>query len=197
MTDRESGERQQLLSQSGALEITSLHPHYSYEVSVAAFTVDLGPFSQHIVLQTLEDGMLPFLCPIITHFTVPSGAPLNVAADANSSRSIRVQWDLPPPQQQNGDITGYVLRLIPITGGEGMDYETKGQFLFVDELSPHTTYECIVAARTSVGTGPFSAIVTIRTLEEGLKQQHTISVSVHYNITNFLYLYILKQALNK
>ena len=48
-----------------------------------------------------------------------------------------------------------------------MDYETEERSLVVDGLLPHTTYECIVAARTRVGAGPFSGIVTVQTFEEG------------------------------
>ena len=35
--------------------ITSLHPHYIYEFSVAAQTVDIGPFSSASIVQTDED----------------------------------------------------------------------------------------------------------------------------------------------
>ena len=39
----------------------------------------------------------------------------------------------------------------------------------VEGLTPHTSYECIIAAMTRIGSGPSSAIVTVRTLEEGKK----------------------------
>ena len=80
---------------------------------------------------------------------------------------ISVQWDPPQLQEQNGDITGYRVSIIPIISGEILDYETSEHSLVVEGLLPHTTYECIVAAMTIVGTGPFSGIVTVTTLEEG------------------------------
>ena len=92
-----------------------------------------------------------------------------MVARTNSSRAITVEWNPPQQQEQNGEIVGYNVRVIPIIGGQRMDYEAEGEFLLVEGLLPHTTYECIVAARTSVGTGPFSTIVTVTTLEEGLE----------------------------
>ena len=38
--------------------IDSLHPDYDYTVSVAAHTVETGPYSPPLHFQTLEDGML-------------------------------------------------------------------------------------------------------------------------------------------
>lgn len=35
--------------------ITSLHPHYLYEFSVAAQTVDIGPYSSASIVKTDED----------------------------------------------------------------------------------------------------------------------------------------------
>lgn len=38
------------------IEITSLHPFYTYNISVSAFTVALGPFSDQYTITMLEDG---------------------------------------------------------------------------------------------------------------------------------------------
>lgn len=45
-------------------------------------------------------------------FSVPSGAPENVSAEAMSSTSILVTWDSVPEQQKNGHILGYKVRLL-------------------------------------------------------------------------------------
>ena len=42
-------------SQQGYLNLTSLKPHYNYTVSVAAVTVDIGPYANH-TFQTNESG---------------------------------------------------------------------------------------------------------------------------------------------
>ena len=44
----------------------------------------------------------------------------------------------------------------------------------VTNLRPYTTYQCIIAASTSVGIGPFSTIVTILTPEDGKAANYDI-----------------------
>ena len=101
------------------------------------------------------------------YIPVPSGPPLDIVAEVNSSRVILLQWSPPLPTEQNGIIIGYKVNVTPIVGEEKFSYETMDNDLYVLGLTPHTTYECIIAARTSVGTGPFSEIVTVQTSEEG------------------------------
>lgn len=45
-------------------------------------------------------------------FSVPSGAPENVSAEAVSSTSILVTWGSVPEHQKNGHILGYKVRLL-------------------------------------------------------------------------------------
>lgn len=101
--------------------------------------------------------------------TAPSGPPQNVISETNSSRSVYLHWDPPPVEQHNGNITGYVVNITAINREQTLQLHTTQLFLDVVGLLPHTTYECIVAAMTSVGTGPFSAISTIETYEDGNK----------------------------
>ena len=98
----------------------------------------------------------------------------------NSSRVILLQWNPPLPTEQNGIIIGYKVNVTPIVGGEKFSYETTEYFLYVLGLEPHTTYECIIAARTSVGMGPFSEIVTVQTSEEGSSLPPSILLVLHY-----------------
>ena len=58
ITDMEAGVLQQFSSRSQELEATNLHPYHTYELSVAAYTVTLGPYSEKLYLTTLEDGKL-------------------------------------------------------------------------------------------------------------------------------------------
>ena len=99
--------------------------------------------------------------------TAPSGPPQNVISETNSSRSLYVHWDPPPVEQQNGNITGYAVNINAINGEQTLQLHTAQLFLNVVGLAPHTVYECIVAAMTSVGTGPFSTITSVQTYEEG------------------------------
>lgn len=56
VTDLQTGGVQLYTSRSPEIEITNLHPYYSYEVRVSAYTVALGPFSEHLTIRTLENG---------------------------------------------------------------------------------------------------------------------------------------------
>ena len=56
VTDLQTEEVQLYTSRSSEIEITNLHPYYYYKVKVAAYTVALGPFSEHFTIRTMEDG---------------------------------------------------------------------------------------------------------------------------------------------
>ena len=45
-----------------------------------------------------------------TYSDVPADPPQNVTVEASSSKSLIVRWEPPPPESQNGVITGYKLR---------------------------------------------------------------------------------------
>ena len=76
-------------------------------------------------------------------------------------------WVIPLPEQQNGPIVGYTVRVVRVDNGDTVEFDTTNTTLMVDSLVPYTSYEWTVAARTSVGTGPFSSPVTERTLQDG------------------------------
>lgn len=105
--------------------------------------------------------------PVFYFYSAPSGPPVNIVTEVNSSRVILLQWDPPLIQDQNGIIISYRVNVTSIVGGERFNFETADNHLFVTGLTPHTIYECIISAVTRVGTGPFSGIVTVQTSAEG------------------------------
>ena len=42
--------------------LTYLHPHYNYNISIAAETVEIGPFSSGLLQQTMESGRFSHQC---------------------------------------------------------------------------------------------------------------------------------------
>ena len=56
ITEADTGRRFQWTSLGTSLTVPSLHPFYTYWFSVAAYTVDLGPFSESSVLQMPQEG---------------------------------------------------------------------------------------------------------------------------------------------
>ena len=52
----------QTISITEEVALEFLHPFYMYRVHVSAVTVLPGPFSEELLVTTLEDGKLHFLC---------------------------------------------------------------------------------------------------------------------------------------
>ena len=104
-------------------------------------------------------------------FTVPSQAPSNFTLTVRSSTSITASWQLPPAESRHGIITGFKLFYkkkgtaatrdsLNITNGTVETKEITG-------LDEYTEYEFQVLAFTSVGDGPKSCVVVMRTKEDG------------------------------
>lgn len=60
--DMENNETRLLNTTSIQLLVSDLHPYSTYYISVAAVTVAIGPYSNEISVNTLQDGKL-HLCP--------------------------------------------------------------------------------------------------------------------------------------
>ena len=83
--------------------------------------------------------------------------------------ALNVQWETVPCIEQNGDITGYTVRVL--VSGEMERVEDVGDDVnevTISELTPSTTYSIQVAAVNSVGTGPYSDLITIDTPDSEL-----------------------------
>ena len=98
---------------------------------------------------------------------VPSGPPQSTDTPVILSMAILLTWDLPLPEQQNGPIVGYTVRVVRVNGGNTTDFATNSTMLVVPSLDPYTLYEWRVAAETVLGTGPFSGPLTVQTLPDG------------------------------
>ena len=53
----ETGSVFQLTSETTALNISNLHPYYTYTITVAAVTVGSGPYGVALTIRMPEDGM--------------------------------------------------------------------------------------------------------------------------------------------
>ena len=58
VTEIETSTNFTVVSYNTSINIYSLHPFYNYELTVAAFTIAVGPQSQTISVQTAQDGKL-------------------------------------------------------------------------------------------------------------------------------------------
>ena len=78
-----------------------------------------------------------------------------------SSTSITVQWGAVPCIEQNGNITGYIVRYGSQTQSVSGRSVTETT---ISDLTPSTTYNVQVAAVNNAGTGDYSNIISIITL---------------------------------
>ena len=156
-----------------------LHPYYQYTVTVAAYTIDIGPPSAPVEFITDEDskGLLsnknvyphPFSLSLslslarsfthsLTHshtHTVP-GTPVNLTVRAVDSQTVHMSWDPPQANQRNGIIQRYAVSITTLTGQQAVrSFQTTTTSYVVDSLHPYYDYSCAVAAETSAGRGTY------------------------------------------
>jgi hypothetical protein len=85
-----------------------------------------------------------------------------------SSTSIAITWDLPPTENRNGDITGYIINVTNLDSGVIQQLTTAVVTnITVPNLTPFTVYVVTVSALTAVGMGPFSNVRSVQTPEDG------------------------------
>ena len=123
----------------------------------------------------------------ILSLSVPAGYPRNFSAIVNSPRSVSLKWNPVLPEERNGIITGYIINITAVERGEAMQLQSQSINITVD-VYPYTSYTFIIAATTSVGSGPYSTVITVRTPPEGRSQNEAL---LHMNgiwvlITTFI-----------
>ena len=88
---------------------------------------------------------------------------------AINSTAIIFTWDHPPPAGRNGNITGYSLVVRELLTNTTTSYRQSGMRieLVVASLHPYYEYECVIAAETRVGRGPYGVPFVTRTDPDG------------------------------
>ena len=151
--------------------VNNLHPFYTYTIKIRAFTVGPGPLSLVHTVNTLEDSEsrshLLFTILNLILYVVPTGSPLNFTVVPTTSRSAEATWSPPSANEQNGVIIRYVINVTVVGTGHTFQLISTNTTLTVTNLTPYTTYNCIIAAETSAGTGPFSSQFTVSTPQDG------------------------------
>ncbi len=105
--------------------------------------------------------------PLFLSIIAPSGPPLDFAAEAVSSTSVRLSWAPPLPGDQNGVVVRYYINITEAETGDLLQLEADGTdvVVIINSLHPHYTYVCVIAAFT-IGLGP-SAHAEVITDSEG------------------------------
>ena len=80
------------------------------------------------------------------------------------STEVSLNWREVPCDQQNGPITGNVVRYYATCGPDRDEQQTKSVVTtgsIIDGLTPNTEYAFQVAAVNTNGTGPFSETISL------------------------------------
>uniref|UniRef100_A0A8C4ZXH8 Sidekick cell adhesion molecule 1 n=1 Tax=Gadus morhua TaxID=8049 RepID=A0A8C4ZXH8_GADMO len=154
---RVDGAGKEKLEETREASLEGLDPWTQYLVQIQAFnSIGAGPWSSGVAAHTAE--------------SVPSGAPVNVSAEAVSSTKILLKWAAVLGSQKNGMILGYKVLCaekdsIAPPSVSVVVGERSGTLLF-GVLEKYTLYALQVLAYTRLGDGPPSSPVLTRTKED-------------------------------
>ena len=110
---------------------------------------------------------------------VPHGPPLGFQATHINSSALRLTWEPPTPEHQNGIIRYYVINATALENGEHFQWRTTNTLsLIVSGLHPYYNYHLFIRAET-IGPGPFSDILSTLMPEDG--NYHKIFYVDNYN----------------
>ncbi|XP_041059665.1 receptor-type tyrosine-protein phosphatase delta-like isoform X1 [Carcharodon carcharias] len=139
--------------------IGGLSPYSDYEFRISAVnSIGQGPPSETVETRTGEQ--------------VPSSSPRNVQARMLSATTMLIQWE--EPEEPNGQIRGYRVYYTmepqqPVSNWQKHNLDDS-LLTTVANLIPQTTYSVKVLAFTSVGDGPLSSEIQVKT-QQGVPGQ--------------------------
>jgi receptor-type tyrosine-protein phosphatase Q len=170
ITETNSGLHYQTQSSTESITLNGLHPYYIYHISIAAYTVSLGPFSNVQIFITDED--------------VPTSSPASITSKTLNANSVQLQWLPPSLDTQNGIIIGYNLTIEKSSNvGPSIQFLTSSTNYTVSNLEAYTIYQWRVAAYTSVGIGPYTDLSFFQTHEAAPSQSPEMLMAVDVSST--------------
>ncbi|XP_015173424.1 PREDICTED: tyrosine-protein phosphatase Lar isoform X11 [Polistes dominula] len=147
--------------------VRGLSPYTEYELYVIAVNlIGRGPPSAPVTVTTGET------TESTNGGAKPGTAPRKVQVRPLSSSTMVIQWD--EPETPNGQVTGYKVYYTmdpnqPMASWQHQMVDNS-QLTTLSDLTPHTIYTIRVQALTSVGPGPLSAPIQIKT-QQGVPSQ--------------------------
>lgn len=103
--------------------------------------------------------------------------PLSPSAIVRDSRAIVCSWNLPPFEHQNGHIIEYRINVTEVITGRVFVRVSTSTSLVIGSLHPDYVYQWVVTAVT-IGVGPYTAISSVRTLEDGKRIECGLYISM-------------------
>jgi hypothetical protein len=140
--------------------ITGLSPGTSYELRVAAATVNgTGPYSSRRRIKTVE---------------IAPGPVQNLTFESTSSSSVRITWE--EPAVPNGVIHSYKVLYGDVNDSSTLSKTTTSKYATLYRLEEETPYIVSVRARTSAGYGENKSIVVFSTQGAPSKSVEDVTV---------------------
>lgn len=147
--------------------LSDLYPDTTYYVWVAAKSLQ-------------GEGAATPPVPVRTEQYVPGAPPQDVSGSAIDSRSLRISWKPPPRDQQNGAIIIYKINYQAEAGDDPAHEVEVGpneRSYIIGGLEKWTEYRVWVLAGTSVGDGPPSPPIFVKTDEDVPGEPRQVKVS--------------------
>ncbi|XP_034098632.1 tyrosine-protein phosphatase Lar isoform X5 [Drosophila sulfurigaster albostrigata] len=139
--------------------VRALSPYTEYEFYVIAVNnIGRGPPSTPATCTTGETKM--------------ESAPRNVQVRPLSSSTMIITWE--PPETPNGQVTGYKVYYTTNSNQPEASWNARmidnSELTTISELTPHAIYTVRIQAYTSMGAGPMSTPVQVKT-QQGVPSQ--------------------------
>ncbi|KAI6661005.1 Phosphatidylinositol phosphatase PTPRQ-like [Oopsacas minuta] len=129
----------------------NLQPNTQYTIQIRAInSIGPGPYTGYISATTQQ--------------SLPSGPPTDLKLTVITAYQIIAKWLPPPVLEQNGQITGYDVRLVSTINSFQEIYSTNQTQITIESLHPDTSYSIQVRAKNSIGPSPYTALITNITL---------------------------------
>ncbi|XP_076307988.1 tyrosine-protein phosphatase Lar-like isoform X2 [Tachypleus tridentatus] len=100
------------------------------------------------------------------------GVPRNVQTCSLSSSTVVIHWD--PPEERNGQVTGYKVYFTTRPKLPTTDWNTQNvdnsTLAIINDVTPQTIYTIRIQALTGTGSGPLSDLVQVET-QQGVPSQ--------------------------
>lgn len=131
--------------------LSNLNKFINYEFRVIAYNaIGESPASK------------PFI--YFVGYAPPSGAPVNVTAEALNGTRVKVTWDPPPQISQNGKISGYKVFYYFVSKPEKTKrITTLNNFVVLDHLAMFSRYAISILAFNTAGQGPSTEEIIVQT----------------------------------
>uniref|UniRef100_A0A183J6H4 Protein-tyrosine-phosphatase n=1 Tax=Soboliphyme baturini TaxID=241478 RepID=A0A183J6H4_9BILA len=174
--------------------LQKLLPYSLYEVTIA-------PRNSLSVPSSFEINTPKVVKEIRTGEKVPDGPPVHVSAHEISETSASVSWESPQCDVRNGEITQYEYKFVgsdPWVEHDLRQATTARTRTLLHDLAPGSRYQFQVRAFTSLGHGPWSPPLEIRTSgsETGMPREvHPVSIGARQITFSWLPPYPVKSPI--